>query len=261
MKFTDQLGHEIILKQQPKRIISLVPSQTELLADLGLGEEVVGITKFCVHPEDWFRKKKRVGGTKNVNLNAIRKLNPDLIIANKEENERGQVEELSRTYPVWVSDVRNLDHAIDMVERVGELTGKTEKALEITRKICHKFDTTLIPPRPRRALYFIWKEPLMTVNADTFIHDMMQRSGFNNLAAGMPARYPVLTVEQLRQLNPEFVLLSSEPYPFKEKHIKAFQSWVPAARIMLIDGEAFSWYGSGLLRGVQKLIEYSGILL
>ena len=137
--FIDQLGRRLELKQKPSRIISLVPSQTELLFDLGLDEEVVGITKFCVHPEQWFRTKTRVGGTKQADLQKIRELQPDLIIANKEENEPAQIEELERDFPVWVSDVCNLRDALQMIKQLGMITGKN-KSSEIYSDIKFAFD-------------------------------------------------------------------------------------------------------------------------
>ncbi len=115
--FTDQTGREVSIPSHPQRIISLVPSQTELLFDLGLEEQVAGITKFCVHPEKWFRSKTRIGGTKNIKSALIHQLQPDLIIANKEENVKEQVEELAAHYPVWVSDIHDLQSALDMIRR------------------------------------------------------------------------------------------------------------------------------------------------
>src|SRR5689334_18071707 len=125
--FTDQIGRTISLNKTPRRIISLVPSQTELLYDLGLSDEVVGITKFCVHPEEWFRNKPRVGGTKQLNMDIIHHLQPDLVIANKEENVREQVEELASHYPVWVSDINNPDDAYWMMKELGSITGKINR--------------------------------------------------------------------------------------------------------------------------------------
>src|SRR6185437_6810940 len=126
--FTDMMGNKVVLNYPPRRIISLVPSQTELLYDLGLDGTVVGITKFCVHPNEWFRNKKRVGGTKTLHLNIIEELQPDLIIANKEENTREQIETLSTAYPVWVSNIQTISDGLDMIRKVGELVGKSTEA-------------------------------------------------------------------------------------------------------------------------------------
>lgn len=255
--FIDQLGRRLELKQKPSRIISLVPSQTELLFDLGLDEEVVGITKFCVHPEQWFRTKTRVGGTKQADLQKIRELQPDLIIANKEENEPAQIEELERDFPVWVSDVCNLRDALQMIKQLGMITGKN-KSSEIYSDIKFAFDGLKTATREFaaqreaqgntkeiRTAYLIWQEPYMSVGNDTFIHDMMQRCGLENIFAHR-TRYPQATIADLRDMETELVLLSSEPFPFKQKHVEALQSQLPESRVMLADGEMFSWYGSRL---------------
>lgn len=235
------------LQHVPKRIISLVPSQTELLFDLGLEDETVGITKFCVHPEEWFRNKTRVGGTKTINIEKIAALQPDLIIANKEENVQEQVEALSGIAPVWVSDIHNLEGALHMIHTIGKLTGRYEKAEIITKLIQHRFDQLdTAAQKKRNTLYLIWRKPWMSIGSDTFIHHMMSRAGMENVCKDL-TRYPELTDEDIVKLHPELVLLSSEPYPFKEQHIAALQQLLPHAKIILADGEMFSWYGSRLL--------------
>lgn len=242
MYFLDQS-----LQHIPKRIISLVPSQTELLFDLGLEDETVGITKFCVHPEEWFRNKTRVGGTKTINIEKIAALQPDLIIANKEENVQEQVEALRGIAPVWVSDIHNLEDALDMIQTVGRLTDRYEKAEIIVRLIQHRFDQLKVSQQKKRnTLYLIWRKPWMSVGSDTFIHHIMSRAGMKNVCKDL-TRYPELTDEDIVKLDPELVLLSSEPYPFKEQHIATLQQLLPDAKVLLADGEMFSWYGSRLL--------------
>lgn len=244
--FVDQTGRTIQLDKTPQRIVSLVPSQTELLYDLGLDQEVIGITKFCVHPETWYKIKTRVGGTKQLNLETIHTLKPDLIIANKEENVREQVEELANNYPVWVSDVNDLATALGMITQVGLLTGTGEKAVEITNCIKKKFSQLSTPESVLRTIYLIWQKPYMTVGGDTFIHSMLEIAGFKNIFADK-TRYPELTIAELQNRNPEIIFLSSEPYPFKQKHVDELQPFFPNAKIVLVDGEMFSWYGSRLL--------------
>jgi ABC-type Fe3+-hydroxamate transport system substrate-binding protein len=226
---------------QPRRIISLVPSQTELLYDLGLEARVAGITKFCVHPPEWKSSKVIVGGTKNVDHDLVDSLKPDLILANKEENTKDDVELLSRKYRVWVSDVATIDDAYEMMSSIGELTGTLRDAEEIKHKIQLSF-SALPAFKQKRTLYLIWKKPWMTVGIDTFIHSMMKVSGFGNVIVG--TRYPKLSDEEIRSLGPEVVLLSSEPYPFKDQHVEEIQRMLPAAKVILADGEMFSWYGS-----------------
>ncbi len=239
------MNRTICLHYAPKRIVSLVPSQTELLFDLGLEKEVVGITKFCIHPNNWFRNKTRVGGTKNINFEVIEKLKPDLIIANKEENTETEIKQLMKEYPVWISDIQNLEDALNMIFSIGEVTKTTQKALEIIAIIQKKFEL-LKYQKNRKTAYFIWQKPMMSINKSRFINDMMNRCGFNNVFASANNDYPEISEEKLHKENPEIILLSSEPYPFKDKHIKKFQKICPNAIIKLVDGEMFSWYGSRL---------------
>lgn len=246
--FTDQTGNTITLSSAPTRIVSLVPSQTELLFDLGLDEQVAGITKFCVHPPEWHHTKTRVGGTKKLHLDTIYQLQPDLIIANKEENTKEEIEALAGSYPVWVSDISNLAHACEMIRQVGEMTGTTTKASGIISSIQHEFDQlrqTNPPFKTMRAAYLVWNDPFMTVGSDTFIHAMLSESGLENVFAGK-SRYPVISQEDIRNSGCEVLLLSSEPYPFKQKHIDQLQPLFPGIKILIADGEMFSWYGSRL---------------
>jgi ABC-type Fe3+-hydroxamate transport system substrate-binding protein len=241
---TDQLGATFMLTRKPERIISLVPSQTELLADLGLNEGVIGITKFCIHPDAWFRTKTRVGGTKQLNLDTIRLLNPDLIIGNKEENLQEQILELQKEFPVWMSDITNLEQSLEMIRAIGNITDSENRAEGICNEVLRKF-SLLQPSRiPLRTLYFIWKEPYMCAGSGTFISDMLNRCGLINVATG--ERYPELSADEIVAIKPELILLSSEPYPFQEKHIELFRRIVPTAQIHCVDGEMFSWYGSRL---------------
>ena len=251
MHFTDQLNREIILESFPKRIISLVPSQTELLADLGLEKEVIAITKFCIHPDEWFRSKERIGGTKMLHIDEIKSLKADLIIGNKEENERSQIEELMQTENVWMSDIKTLEDACEMIRRVGELTGKKEKASAFAIEIEKRFSSFLgqIKNSPKkRVAYFIWKNPWMVAGRETFIDHMLGICGLENVFVKNESRYPEVTLSELTAENPEIIFLSSEPYPFKEKHISMLQETCPDAKIQLVDGELFSWYGTRLLQ-------------
>lgn len=240
--FTDMIGNEVIIPYPPRRIISLVPSQTELLFDLGLDKEVVGITKFCVHPNDWFRNKKRVGGTKTVHIDIIRGLQPDLIIANKEENTKEQIEELAALYPTWTSNIQTIEDGLNMIRAAGEITGTAEKAVSIADQISNEF-AQLYNAAPKRVAYFIWKNPWMCAGGDTFISDVMKMAGWENALSDLQ-RYPEIQLEYLINKNIDLVLLSSEPYPFKETHIAEIQTVLPGAKILLVDGEMFSWYGS-----------------
>ena len=233
-------------KIKPVRIISLVPSQTELLFYLGLAEYVVGITKFCVHPANWQSTKTIVGGTKNINIEKIRNLNPHLIIANNEENVEEQILELSKDFPVWVTDVTNLQDALEMINDISKLTKTVSTGRKLVIEIEKSFKNLLIKTNKIRTCYLIWRTPYMTVGGDTFINNMLSYCGFLNLYADLK-RYPVVEINDLIEKDCKLLILSTEPYPFQQKHIVELQKRLPGATILLADGEMFSWYGSRLL--------------
>lgn len=245
MLFTNQLHRHIELPYPPQRIISLVPSQTELLFDLGLAEKIVGITKFCIHPQEKVKNVPKVGGTKNFHFEKIDALAPDLIIANKEENYREGIEQLAQKYPVWISDIYTLEDALKMITSIGEVCAKKIEAQIMVSFIDSAF-RLLAKTYSGRVAYLIWKNPYMVAGSHTFIHDILQRLGFENAFAEKP-RYPEVNLNEIAEKKPDYIFLSSEPYPFKEKHLQEFQSFFPASKIQLVNGEMFSWYGSRLL--------------
>ena len=255
MQFTDQLNHTIELKSYPKRVISLVPSQSELLWDLGLREELIGITKFCIHPQEMFKSMERVGGTKTLNIEKIRALQPDLIIGNKEENEQSQILELQKEFNVWMSDIYTLEDSLSMIEKIGALVNKVEVANVIKNNIQPSFLN--LRQLNKNGLYFIWREPFMAAGKATFIGDILKLIGFENKLSNEQARYPELNLDEIKTLNPELIFLSSEPYPFKANHIKELQDILPDTEIIFVDGELFSWYGSRL----QKSATYFNKLI
>jgi ABC-type Fe3+-hydroxamate transport system substrate-binding protein len=255
--YIDQTGRTISIQSIPKRIISLVPSQTELLHSLGLNEEVVGITKFCIHPAEWFHTKPRIGGTKMLNIEAIHELQPDLIIANKEENLKEQVEELTNKYPVWISDVNDLPSAYEMIAALGSICGKEDGSSTLIDQIKKNFAAfpALVRPRESRsACYLIWRNPYMTIGGDTFIHKLLEIAGFDNIYKSS-TRYPKISIDELRTSNCKYLLLSSEPYPFKQKHIDELSQELPHTTILLVDGEMFSWYGSRMLQAAGYFLQ------
>ncbi len=251
MQFTDQIGHVISLSKQPQRIISIVPSQTELLFDFELENEVIGITKFCIHPKKWFDTKERIGGTKTLNIEKIRSLKPDLIIANKEENTKEQIELLQSEFNVWTSDIHNLDTAIDMIDQLGVLTNCIPKAQQLIHGIFESQGE--IKSNSKSVLYSIWHEPFMVAGSDTFISDMLSAAGFENVVT--KGRYPELSAQKVKELQPDFIFLSSEPFPFKEKQRLDYQKQFPDSKVVLVDGELFSWYGSRLLKSFDYFRE------
>ena len=225
------------------RIVSLVPSQTELLVDLGLRDKLVGITKFCVHPRGLKKEVQLIGGTKNVKVDLVKSLNPDLVIGNKEENNQTDIEELEKSLPTWMSDIFNLEDALEMIREVGSITGTSQKAEEIVSKIRENFSRLKnLKKTNQTVLYLIWKNPYIAVGPNTFIDVMLTTLGFQN--AMKEERYPEV---EMTGLNPDLIFLSSEPYPFKEKHIEELQNQFPASQVVLVDGEFFSWYGSRLM--------------
>ena len=243
IQLTDQLGRNVALEQPARRIVSLVPSQTELLSDLGLDSRIVGVTKFCLHPPHLLKQKTIVGGTNNLRHAAIQSLQPDLIIANKEENVQSDIEQLAQHYPVYVSNVFDLPSATQMMEDIGLLTDTTTHAAAIIEDIKEAKEN--FPTLPTDSvLYLIWKDPWMAAGNDTFIHTMLQEAGYTNVIE--EARYPVLTPQRIMELDPDVVLLSSEPYPFAEKHIEEITMLLPGCRVRTADGTMFSWYGSRL---------------
>lgn len=255
MLFKDQMHRTIRLESTPTRIVSLVPSQTEFLAYLGLDAEVVGITKFCIHPAHWFQTKTRVGGTKKVNIEKVKALHPDLIIANKEENTREDIEALMEIAPVWISVIFTLEDAYAMMLSVGQICGKATLAIELVQQIQTQFqrvDPHVLAQNKPTVLYLIWKNPYIAVGHDTFIDHLLQRSGFTNLLAHQ-ARYPEWMPTP--DSEPDYIFLSSEPFPFQAKDIDELQAIFPTTTILLVDGELFSWYGSRLLLSAPYLVE------
>ena len=239
------------LNKKPTRIISLVPSQTELLHFLELELETIGITKFCVHPSSWHREKIKIGGTKNIDIDKIIALEPDLIIANKEENVKEQVEKLALDFNVWVTDVNNFNDSLQMIYDVGAITKKETKANSLIQSIKKEFEQNKHHLNIlKNVVYLIWKDPYMTIGGDTFINNMLLQAGYKNFFDNT-LRYPEVSVELLQDINPEYIFLSSEPYPFSNKHLDELKSALPDSKIILVNGEMFSWYGPRLLQAAN----------
>ncbi|HKK87293.1 MAG TPA: helical backbone metal receptor [Saprospiraceae bacterium] len=250
----DRSNYKNLLRVAPKRIVSLVPSLTEYLYSLGLDKRVVGLTKFCVHPKGWKKDKTIVGGTKNLRMDTIRALKPDLIIANKEENEKNQVMEMAEEFPVYVSVIRNFEEALEELESIAHCCDRREKGKAIVSDILKKKKSYPSPSNDVKAIYLIWKNPWMAAGGDTFIHHMMEKAGFHNMLKDQ-LRYPTMELEQMKALEPAYILLSSEPFPFKKNHCEELEKEFPASRVLLVDGELFSWYGSRLLKSFDYFEE------
>ncbi|MEY8848463.1 ABC transporter substrate-binding protein [Psychroserpens sp. XS_ASV72] len=253
MVLKDQLNRLIKLEKTPKRIVSLVPSQTELICDLGLESSLVGVTKFCVHPLHLRSTKTVVGGTKTIHLHKIRSLKPDIILCNKEENTEAMIADLEQIAPVHISDIYTLEDSLELIEMYGDLLHvKTEanQMIEAIRSEYEVFQTYIRNKPTTRVAYFIWKNPWMVAARHTFIDNMLAVNKFVNVFSELE-RYPVTELSDLKIRQPEVILLSSEPFPFKEKDKKELHEELPNATIKIVDGEMFSWYGSRLLKAFQ----------
>ena len=235
------------------RIISLVPSLTEYLWALGLEEEVVGITKFCIHPKAWWQEKTRVGGTKKVNFETIDTLQPTLIIANKEENTKEDIQQLRQRYAVLVTDISSLEEAYHYLLLIGQKVQREEKSLSLVSHIQTNLQSVVNIGQGASFLYFIWKDPYFVVGPQTYIHALLTHCGLVNCCE--IERYPDLdqvlanktSLANIQVVNPDYIFLSSEPFPFESKHMEEVQVLFPKSKIVLIDGEICSWYGSRML--------------
>ncbi len=241
----DQLNRDIQLDKIPQKIVSLVPSQTELLSYLGLEDKIVGVTKFCVYPSRLRKEKKVVGGTKTVQFDTIRDLNPDIILCNKEENTQEMVRELQKIAPVHVSEINNFEDSLELIAMYGELFQCVEKSAELIVNLKsekEKFQAQ-IPEKGLKVAYLIWKNPWMAAGGNTFINSMLKLNGLKNVFESNTDRYPQTTLRKLKLLKPDLILLSSEPYPFKRIHVQEIKE-VCNVPILQVNGEFFSWYGS-----------------
>lgn len=258
MKFKDQLNRNLYLDDFPHRIISLVPSQTELLVDLGLEENIIGVTKFCVHPEHIRKSKAIVGGTKKVFYKKIERLNPDLIICNKEENTEEIITTLEKKYSIYVSDIVTIEDTFNMILDFGELFNIKPTATKLINTIQSKLNdfSNYINKKTlkRRVAYFIWTKPWMVAGGNNYINTMLKINNFENIFENSPDRYLEVYIEYLTNLNydlkPQLILLPSEPFPFKEEHIKQLKKYIDC-QFLFVDGEMFSWYGSRIVKALD----------
>lgn len=250
------MNNSILLSTTPKRIVCLVPSITELLVDLNLEDKIIGITKFCIEPFYIRKKCTIVGGTKKLNLEKIKELNPDFIIANKEENSLEDIVELKKSFKIWISDVKTIEDNHYLIEQLGKIFKKeieAERILTITNDIIKNLNNKIFN---KKVLYLIWKNPFMTVGYDTFIHEIISKIGLNNCIK--ETRYPIIDLNNYK--NVEFVFLSSEPYPFNENDLKEIQECFPDSKVFLVDGTYFSWYGSRISKSKEYFEKFIAIL-
>jgi len=243
----DQLNRKVLLNKNPKRIVSLVPSLTELLVYLGLENKIVGITKFCIHPSSLKKTKQIIGGTKKINIKKIIDLQPDLILCNKEENTKEIVESCEHISPVYVSDINTIEQLVHFVSTIGNIftvSDKSAKLIETLKLQLFDFKNFVKSKPAIKTAYLIWKKPWMVAGDNCFINELLALNKFENAFLDK-GRYPIVNDEELNDLD--LILLSSEPYPFKEKDVLELKK-ITKSNIILVDGEFFSWYGSRLLK-------------
>lgn len=227
------------------KVVSLVPSITEALLDLGVpATAIVGRTKFCVHPENLVHNIEKIGGTKTVNIQKIKDLKPDLVIANKEENVKEQIEEIRQFTKVMLTDISTIEDNYYLLKRLGNLFNCPERAQLFNLKIYDVFQEAKVPSKVKVA-YLIWRDPYMTIGRDTFIHHVLEELGFENVFRNQK-RYPIVEISDLK--DADVVFLSSEPFPFKDQHQEEIEFLLKNKKVIKVDGEAFSWYGTHLAK-------------
>ncbi len=249
----DQLNRKLKISKTPKRIVSLVPSQTELLVDLGLEASIVGVTKFCIHPKHLRKEKTVVGGTKQIHIEKIKALQPDIILCNKEENTKSIIERLQNIAPIHISDIYTMDDCYEIITMYGELFRVGDRASSLVsniKKERERFQNSIKKSQQQKIAYFIWKAPWMVAASNTFIDYMINEAGFINVFDN-EERYPEIGLGHSKLRDADVIFLSSEPYPFKEKHVLELKSHFPDKQVKIVDGELFSWYGSRLERSFK----------
>ncbi|MFC5602368.1 ABC transporter substrate-binding protein [Sporosarcina koreensis] len=253
----DRVGRTVTYDYPPKRIVSLCPGITDTLFALDLEAEIVGRTRFCIHPKGKVENVQAVAGTKDIKLEAIQDVRPDLIIVEKEENTKEIVEELEKHFPVYVAEVQSVDDAFRMIEDMGSLTDRVDAAARLITNIHEQFES--LPKGTRkRVAYVIWRKPYMVVGKDTYINSLLEKMGFINPFVEANGRYPAVMAEDFKKAELDYVLLASEPFPFKEKHFKEFLDMIPDTEPILFDGEMF-WYGPRMLDAARYFKRYLNI--
>ncbi|MEX0778909.1 MAG: helical backbone metal receptor [Balneolales bacterium] len=236
------------------RIVSLVPSLTEMLFDFDLQDQLIGRTRFCKRPANKVKGIPVIGGTKNPNIDKIKLLQPDFVLANKEENRKEDIEELQSIAQVYVTDIKTVDDAMASIHQLGKVLEREKQAEKILTDIKAEIEN-ISSAKPVSAAYFIWRNPWMSIGGDTYISDVMRRWGLVNVFAS-EQRYPQVNLEELKGAAPEYILLSSEPFPFKQKHVQEMREIFPGSNVVLVDGQVFSWYGSRMAEAFHSLNQW-----
>lgn len=262
MEFLDEVSRTVSFAQTPRRIVCLVPSITETLFALGVGERVVGVTEYCTHPPDAVARVTKVGGTKDPQIETIVRLAPDIVIVNDEENRQEDFTALTeRGLAVYVTAPRTVAGGIAMIERLGPVLGCQTASDAMVGRLRSLYEQVLRASAagPRLRVFCpIWRKPWMTFNADTYADDMLWSCGAENVVRAKADRYFSTTLEEIAVYEPEAVVLPSEPYPFTNKHFVHLKELAdtPAGRgghFYCIDGMALCWYGPRIADGLTEL--------
>lgn len=248
----DDLRRDVTFESPPKRIVCLCPSLTETLFALGAGEHTVGRTRYCIHPAREVQSVAVVGGTQDVDIDRVRALEPDLVIAAKDENPRAVIESLPDAMPVFVCNVTDYESALHAITCLGDLVDRTERAAALVRDIRHAF-ANVQPRAGYRVAYLIWRDPYLAAGSGAYIDALLRKCGLENVCRDLPGHYPALTIESLRQLAPAYVFLASEPFSFDDSHVAEVTDQLPNTRVIRVDGEMFAWYGSRMLAAADYL--------
>ncbi|MBW7925144.1 MAG: ABC transporter substrate-binding protein [Burkholderiaceae bacterium] len=246
------------------RIVSLVPSLTELLCQLGLREQLVGRTGFCIHPRDALRDVPRVGGTKDVDIERVRALAPTHVVVNVDENEKPVVDRIAELGPeIVVTHPITVDDNLALIESFGErfdVHAVAQRIADRQREAVHRVGTRRFAPVD--VLYLIWKDPWMSIGRETFIAHMLAAVGLRSVVTEAQPRYPQVDDPSIDARGACVVLLSSEPYRFLERHRLALQRASARSTPMFatIDGEMTSWYGTRAIDGLHYLLGYRDAL-
>jgi ABC-type Fe3+-hydroxamate transport system substrate-binding protein len=267
IQIRDDLGDELTLDDVPRRIVSLVPSVTETVIALGAADRLAGVTNYCVYPADIVKDIPKVGGTKGFSFESIDAARPDLILANKEENRKHQIEKLRERYPVFVTYPRTVEQAIKMILDLGVLTGTEERASELAASCDHFLESMepAIAGPPLRTACMIWRDPWMAVGPDSYVSALLDRVGFVNVFTEADGRYPETTLDAVIERRPEVIILPSEPYEFgkadQEELDRFLEGRGVAATTLRMDGSLLTWFGSRTLKGLRFFYETKARLL
>lgn len=249
LKINDQLGRPLTFSQVPQSIVSLVPSITELLIDMGLAGSIIGRTKFCIYPEKECNSIHRIGGTKNPHVEEIIRLNPAIVFANKEENLKEHIDLISEHTNCYVSNIQTIEDALKMINDIGYIFDKKTQSEHLVAEINEA--RKQFQHKNEKVIYLIWNKPFMSIGHDTYISSFLKAIGYENTLPKETLRYPTLSLEEIKQLAPDKLLLSDEPFPFKEKHKEELQLLLPGIKVELINGSYCSWYGSRILTALK----------